>query len=433
VDFATQARARIGLLVLRGRRDLSKDKDPLTGLGSREAMRGRLANILAEFPSSGAVAAFILDLDHFKSVNDGLGHVVGDRVLRGIAQMVMNFGALRDDAFRLGGDEIGGLLTGRNRPEIEDSLEQLRRAIAGSTIQIGDEAGGRKEASPHVSVTASIGFTFLEPAMETETAYIQADAALYAAKSAGRNCVRCYDLCWDAAAEDPNLAALAHFENVTRVWTERMSELIMSVGRRALEETRRSAERDGLTDLFNRRYFDRRIAREIENARRSGAALSLVMLDVDDFHGVNMEYGYPTGDRALKAVADLAQNHSRATDWVARYGGEEFCVIMPGASSTDASLVAERLRAALEASTVVGYEKRTLRVTACFGVACLAELAEDKFEGAALVQLASDRVVKAKAGGKNCVVGPNGITRGAAPLPRQGRSARLNHSQTGSA
>jgi two-component system cell cycle response regulator len=385
-------------------------------------MRERLTHVISGLPASRTMAAFILDLDHFKSINDSYGHLVGDQVLCDVARVVMNFGALRDDSFRLGGDEIGGLIAGGDRHEIEDSLDQLRRVIADSPIHIEDSA---------VNVTASIGYTFLQPDMSREAAYEQADVALYAAKGAGRNCVRCCDPPGDATV-DPNQVALDHFENVTRVWTERMSDLIRSVGRKAMEEARRSADLDGLTGLFNRRYFDRRIARDIENARRSGAPLSLILLDVDDFHGVNIEYGFPTGDLALKAVADIARNHSRTTDWVARYGGEEFCVIMPGAASAEASLVAERLRAALEACTIVGYERRTLQLTASFGVASLAELPERKLAGTALVQLASDRVIRAKQGGKNRVVAPDGVTSGPPPKPRQQRRPRPASAAPGS-
>lgn len=304
---------------------------------------------------------------------------------------------MEEGAYRMGGDEFGGVVVGRDRGQVAAVLEEARRLVADSPVRM---AGGV------VRVTASVGFTFLERGMDVEAAYRQADEALYSAKSTGRNRVVCYDLFWDAAAEDPNQAALAHFENVTRVWTQRMAELVTSVGRRALEESRKSAERDGLTDLYNRRYFDRRIAREIEAARRAGSPLSLVLLDVDDFHSVNMTYGYPTGDRALKAVADLARNHSRTTDWVARYGGEEFCLVMPGAAAPAASAAAERVRAALEAATVHGYENRTLRLTASFGVVSLDDLDATASEGAALVQVASDRVVAAKRSGKNRVVGP---------------------------
>ncbi len=396
-ELAVQARARLALLALRGSPAL--EKDALTGLGSRQAMRLAISRALANLPPTGAAAAFILDFDYFKRVNDERGHAVGDALLQRAAALVMESDGFEDCVCRMGGDEFGGVLACPDRLQVAEKLEGLRRRIAETPIPV--------DGGP-LRVTVSIGFAFLEKGMGVEDAYLQADASLYSAKGAGRNRVVCHDLFWDAAAANPNQAALAHFENVTRVWTQRMSELITSVGRRAIEESRRSAERDGLTELYTRGYFDRRIVREMQNAARAGTELSIVLTDIDDFHSVNMRYGYPTGDRALRAVADLARGHSRSTDWVARYGGEEFCVVMPGTTPADAARVAERLRAALEAATIRGYEARELRLTLSLGVASLGELPPGTVEGAALVQAASDRVVRAKATGKNRVVGPGG-------------------------
>ncbi len=395
------AASRLSLLV--ARRDVAEERDQLTGLGTRSAMRRHIARVLGAPPAGSAAAVFILDFDYFKRINDTWGHVAGDAVLQRAAALLAESGGPAIGAYRLGGDEFGGVVTGRDRAEVAAILEEARRLAADTPIRV---------AAAVVRITVSIGFAFLDKGMDVEAAYRQADEAVYSAKSAGRNRVVCRDLFWDAAAESPTQAALAHFENVTRVWTQRMSELITSVGRRAIEESRRSAEHDGLTDVFNRGYFDRRIVREMENARRTATPLSLVMLDVDDFHSVNMRCGYPTGDLALKAVADLARNHSRSTDWVARYGGEEFCVVMPGAQPAEAALAAERFRAALEAATIKGYEQRELRLTASLGVASVGELAPGSVEGAALVQVASDRVIAAKKGGKNRVVAPGTVTSG---------------------
>ena len=267
--------------------------------------------------------------------------------------------------------------------------------------------------------------------MTTEDAFHRADIALYSAKAAGRNRVQCHDLCWDAAEEDPGRAAVDHFENVTRVWTDRISELIRSVGRKAMEEARRGADTDGLTGLNNRAYYDRRITRDLENALRIGTPLSLVLFDVDDFHGVNMEYGYPSGDKALAKVAELARNHARITDWSARYGGEEFVIVLPGADGEAAGFVAERFRLALQAAEVHALDGRPIPLTATIGVAEVSELAPGVAgAGSAaarpedLVQKASDRVIEGKRSGKNRVVGPHGVTAGPPPVPRaKGRYA----------
>ncbi|MGH9418972.1 MAG: GGDEF domain-containing protein, partial [Thermoanaerobaculia bacterium] len=101
---------------------------------------------------------------------------------------------------------------------------------------------------------------------------------------------------------------------------------------------------DGLTGVHNRRYFDRRMADEIERCQRDGASLSLVLFDADHFKTINDEHGHLTGDEVLKAIASLASMTLRASDALCRYGGEEFALILPQASIDDARVIAERVR-----------------------------------------------------------------------------------------
>lgn len=420
--LAEQAGPRLAILEARAAARASRLLDGLTGLGNRTALREALEQELTA-PSDPTLGFFILDIDNFKSVNDSHGHAAGDEALRRAASLLVRTPETADRAFRIGGDEFAGIVSGRDKTEAVRILDDL--VVAFSALEI-------KSDGKVIRITVSLGFTFLAPGLAMEEAYKRADIALYSAKAAGKNRARCHDLCWDAAQEDPGLAAVEHFENVTRVWTDRMSELIRSVGRKAMEEARRGANTDGLTGLSNRAYYDRRIARELENARRSGAPLSLILFDVDDFHGVNMEYGYPSGDKALAKVAELVRNHARVTDWSARYGGEEFVIVLPGADGATAGLVAERFRQALQASEVRALDGRPIPLTATVGVAEHSELtaSADGAEGPAvrpedLVQKASDRVIEGKRSGKNRVVGPAGVTAGPPPAPRaKGRSAR---------
>lgn len=402
-ELAAQAATRIRLLELRAER--AHVRDELTGLGNRPALREHLAAVLGQVPTAGATAMFIMDIDHFKSVNDVHGHAAGDALLSHIGDIIMSFGTAGVRGFRIGGDEIGGIVNAVDRDELALTLDQLRSVISESCL---------KTESGEIRVTVSIGYTLLSNGMDIEEVFRQADQAQYDAKVEGRNRVQCFDIYWEQANADPNQAAFDHFENVTRVWGQRFSDLIIAVGKRALEESRRTADRDGLTELFNRRYFDRRMARELEHTSRDESSLSVVLLDIDDFHDVNMRNGYPTGDRALKAVADLISNHSRTTDWVARYGGEEFCVVMPSTPVDDATVVAERIRAAVEAATIAGYDERTLNVTISLGVASSSEVAPDELTTDAIIQIASDRVIAAKRNGKNRVVTQSPPTQAAA-------------------
>ncbi|MEK6528534.1 MAG: GGDEF domain-containing protein, partial [Nitrospirota bacterium] len=89
---------------------------------------------------------------------------------------------------------------------------------------------------------------------------------------------------------------------------------------------------DGLTGLNNHRNFQEKLKEQAEMARRYGMALSLLIMDVDNFKGFNDKYGHQTGDAVLKSIASIIKDHIRATDFAARYGGEEFAVIMPETS-----------------------------------------------------------------------------------------------------
>ncbi len=125
------------------------------------------------------------------------------------------------------------------------------------------------------------------------------------------------------------------------------------------------ADLDALTGLANRRCLDRDIA-----ALRPSHIASYVMIDVDHFKNFNDTNGHAAGDVALQTVARAIEANVRPEDRVYRYGGEEFCVLLPGASSADAALVAERVRSAVEASTIPGAEHQPGgHVTISIGVA----------------------------------------------------------------
>ncbi|MBK9064897.1 MAG: diguanylate cyclase [Acidobacteria bacterium] len=114
----------------------------------------------------------------------------------------------------------------------------------------------------------------------------------------------------------------------------------------------RLALTDPLTGLANRRAFEEALSTETARATRHGKPLSLLFLDLDHFKDVNDRHGHAVGDEVLSAVSDLLKRLGRRGDMSARIGGEEFAVILPQTSLPQAKLVAERIRAALEASPV---------------------------------------------------------------------------------
>ncbi|MGE5324138.1 MAG: GGDEF domain-containing protein [Actinomycetota bacterium] len=107
---------------------------------------------------------------------------------------------------------------------------------------------------------------------------------------------------------------------------------------------KQQAETDRLTAIYNRRYFDMTLEREVERARRYGNPLSLIMFDLDYFKNLNDTYGHLTGDRVLCRVARQCERHLRSTDVFCRYGGEEFAVIAAETSPVAAMMLARRIR-----------------------------------------------------------------------------------------
>ena len=110
---------------------------------------------------------------------------------------------------------------------------------------------------------------------------------------------------------------------------------------------------DYLTGLPNRRALCARALAELSRAEREQTSVGLVMMDIDHFKKVNDQHGHPAGDQVLKQLATVIRNSVRATDFVARYGGEEFAAILPEASTSGASVFAERIRSVLAATPIL--------------------------------------------------------------------------------
>lgn len=138
---------------------------------------------------------------------------------------------------------------------------------------------------------------------------------------------------------------------------------------RLFGQARDWAVRDGLTGLFNYRYFDERINEEVARAQRYGGSSSLIMIDIDLFKRVNDTYGHLEGDEVLRQVGRLIQKETRETDTVARYGGEEFAIILPQTSLDHAVAAAEKLRAVVAGHDfIAGQSRDVINVTISCGV-----------------------------------------------------------------
>jgi diguanylate cyclase (GGDEF)-like protein len=165
-------------------------------------------------------------------------------------------------------------------------------------------------------------------------------------------------------------------------------------------QVQRQAVTDELTGLANHRRFQEILATEMEQVRRYHYSVGLIMLDVDNFKGVNDTHGHPQGDIVLKEVARVVRESARGADAPARYGGEEMAVILPHTDLDGAFIIAERVRTTIEALAIplVG-SGETLRVTASLGVAACTD-----GDTQALIASADAALYTAKRTGKNRTV-----------------------------
>lgn len=166
---------------------------------------------------------------------------------------------------------------------------------------------------------------------------------------------------------------------------------------RLRDSLRQQSIRDALTGLYNRRFLEESLQRELARAQRRAQSLAVVMLDVDHFKRFNDSYGHEVGDQVLQSVADYLQTAVRGEDVVCRFGGEEFCLLCPTLKEPELSLRLEQLRQGLEGVSVVHQGER-LRVTASFGAAICPEHSSD---GPQLLLLADQALYEAKRGGRN--------------------------------
>jgi diguanylate cyclase (GGDEF)-like protein len=164
----------------------------------------------------------------------------------------------------------------------------------------------------------------------------------------------------------------------------------------ALEQIRLLATQDDLTGLLNRRHMTVLIAQEQARARRSGAPLCIVLMDLDHFKRVNDNHGHLTGDAVLKGFAEAGRQALRETDTLSRWGGEEFLLMLPGTSPEQAIVCIDRIRAQLAARDFAALAQG-LTVTFSAGLALF--VPELTLEQA--VERADQAMYRAKTGGRN--------------------------------
>jgi diguanylate cyclase (GGDEF)-like protein len=167
-----------------------------------------------------------------------------------------------------------------------------------------------------------------------------------------------------------------------------------------IKRLQNAAAIDPLTNCYNKREFIRQMERHIANASRYGNDLSVILFDIDHFKNVNDIYGHQAGDKVLERVSGTLFSEIRKGDCLSRYGGDEFVIILPYTKKARAMELADRVRRVVENLEIRIAKKKSINVTASFGVASLKNHSDQE----SLLSDADSMLYKAKASGRNTVM-----------------------------
>jgi len=201
---------------------------------------------------------------------------------------------------------------------------------------------------------------------------------------------------YQGVARDISLRKL-HDEKLLQAHQEMESRLLEAAEEKtALQEL---ALHDAMTGLYNRRFLDAAIVREIALSEREQRPLAVIMLDLDHFKNINDRFGHSAGDQVLKALADIMRQTSRESDLICRYGGEEFIAIIPNMTASQAFERAEIWRKQLEQNTV-NYGGNEIKITLSAGIAIYPGHGKN---GEELILCADEMLYQSKHSGRNQV------------------------------
>ena len=303
-------------------------RDPMTGCLNRRAFSEQfqlLFDVSREDDTE--LSCIMVDLDHFKSVNDNFGHATGDEVIKMLAEILKNNTRKDDLVARYGGEEFCLVLPGMSVEVAVQVAERIR-------LRMKDESTKRYENGPRV--TASLGVaSMLDNPKDPGNLNHLADEALYAAKQTGRNRV----VSWVsmAAMEDETELVVteaaqpsADGTNVANL-QHRIAEL-EDIASQFSSELEYSKSYDSLTGLPNQVLFYDRIHQAIERGCRHDQLAAVLIIDIEMFSQINASLGRSGGDELLKQVAYRLNSIVRKTDGVSRlsvsrFAGDEFAVL----------------------------------------------------------------------------------------------------------
>ena len=349
--------------------------DPLTGCLNRRAFFERFEPLFEQgLRRRQPLSCLMVDIDHFKSVNDRYGHAVGDKVIKIVADVLLCSTRSEDVVARYGGEEFCILLPG---------IEMEQAVAVAERIRLGIHEASEARFTSGLRVTASLGVSGIEAGAPDPAELVnQADQALYAAKHAGRNRV----IHWGApgtvdADPPPPSARQVRRQDEGRDVQElrrRVAELEATVEERE-RELREQYGRDAVTGLPNRFLFHDRVTQALLRARRYQTEVAVLSVGINTFQRVNDALGQVGGDRLLRELASRLSGVLREMDTIAALGGEnagptvsrlgndEFGILLGEVRGADVvPWIVERVINALGAPFEI--DGQEVFATACLGV-----------------------------------------------------------------
>jgi len=314
--------------------------DALTKVWNRRHFDDELRKCLEAFQNSQRpTSVMMLDVDHFKKFNDTYGHQAGDEVLRGVARTLQKHVGPQDIVCRYGGEEFGVIFPGSDIEASIPSAERARSAIADRVFEF---------EGLELKVSASGGLAQFRQQESVEDLIKRSDSSLYFSKQAGRNCGHWHDGKTSHRMELPKPKPSQQAPSTTP--------------NSQAEATGQELER--LPGVSSRQGFMTDVDRRIAELKRGGSALSVMLIEIDQFAALQQAHGVKATGVVLRAAAQFLKAAMREMDHIGRFDEHTFGLLLPGADMTAAKSVAERLLAAIARCQLpLGGQKLTFTIS----------------------------------------------------------------------
>lgn len=313
-------------------------QDPLTKLLNRRSLfEGMNILLREEEENNGVLSCIILDIDFFKLVNDTLGHLVGDRVIQGIAKLLQTMAGSDNIVGRYGGEEFLVVLPGLNESEAVQIAEEIRIAVFEKLFD---------ELSQGLKITASFGVASTQSNVwESDKLIDQADQALYVAKQSGRNQVVCY-------SKKDRTKDVTKTHQITRInqqAKEKKTDLLYSKKTRDRKEHLVDTRRDPITinELSYHTIILDRLSQSCKQARRNRANMAVLTIYIDTIEKIHHTLGYASAEKLKKTAYERLKEIFRVSDTImpevdtaqnmslSRASDSEFVTILSGIKNAE--------------------------------------------------------------------------------------------------